>query len=50
MSRKRNVADLSDADLKGKTVFLRADLNVPLKKVRAGSGRLNRFLGMSPWM
>lgn len=27
---KRSVGDLSEADLKGKNVFVRADLNVPL--------------------
>ena len=29
-SRKKTVADLADADLKGKKVLVRADLNVPL--------------------
>lgn len=32
MGRKRNVSDLSEADLKGKAVFVRADLNVPQDK------------------
>ena len=30
MATKRSVGTLSEADLKGKKVFLRADLNVPL--------------------
>lgn len=30
MATKKSVGSLSDADLKGKRVFLRADLNVPL--------------------
>lgn len=34
MGRKRNVSDLKEADLKGKTVFLRADLNVPQVGIR----------------
>jgi len=29
-TRKKTVADLADADLKGKKVLVRADLNVPL--------------------
>lgn len=29
--RRRSVGDLKEADLKGKRVFVRADLNVPLK-------------------
>jgi hypothetical protein len=29
---KKSVGDLTEAELKGKTVFLRADLNVPLDK------------------
>ena len=29
-SRKKTVADLADADLQGKKVLVRADLNVPL--------------------
>ena len=29
---KKSVGDLSEADLKGKVVFVRADLNVPLDK------------------
>lgn len=31
---KKSVADLGKADLEGKRVFVRADLNVPLDKVR----------------
>ncbi len=30
MAKKKNVGDLSEAELKGKHVFVRADLNVPL--------------------
>lgn len=30
VAKKKSVADLSEADLKGKTVLMRADLNVPL--------------------
>jgi phosphoglycerate kinase len=30
MATKKSVGNLTEADLKGKTVFLRADLNVPL--------------------
>ena len=30
LEAKKSVADLSEADLKGKTVFIRCDLNVPL--------------------
>ena len=36
---KKSVGDLKQADLDGKTVFVRADLNVPLDKVRGGAGR-----------
>lgn len=32
MSKRRSVADLSDADLSGKKVFVRCDLNVPQDK------------------
>jgi hypothetical protein len=31
-AKKRSVGDLGEADLKGKRVFVRADLNVPLEK------------------
>lgn len=30
MATKRNVGDLKEADVKGKRVFVRVDLNVPL--------------------
>ena len=36
---KKSVGDLKQADLDGKTVFVRADLNVPLDKVRGGAGQ-----------
>ena len=31
-AKKKSVGDLSEAELKGKTVFVRCDLNVPLDK------------------
>ena len=46
---KRDVGDLSKADLEGKVVFVRADLNVP--QVRAGRrGRqvVGRVLAVFP--
>ena len=35
---KKNVADLKPEELKGKVVFVRADLNVPQVRGRAGGG------------
>lgn len=35
---KKSVGDLKKSDLEGKRVFVRADLNVPLDKVRSRTG------------
>lgn len=45
---KKNVADLSKADLEGKVVFVRADLNVPQVRRLRGlprTGRCTRLHG-----
>ena len=43
-TRKKTVADLADADLKGKKVLVRADLNVPLDV------SFRHFIGVSSWI
>ena len=46
-TRKKTVADLADADLKGKKVLVRADLNVPLDVSLRHF--IFRRLGVSSW-
>lgn len=38
MATKRSVSTLSEADLKGKVVFIRSDLNVPQVGLRLAEG------------